>query len=379
MVWFSSLVSVSPRCLDCRSKRLYCRCSTFFMRRLRYLQLMKWTDRRNIIILHVSFWVIFTLFKVFDYANDIPNNVAVRLVVCLHLFSLLGAYAHYFFLLPLLFQRKKVIYAIGLILLLSLCILGRGSLESTYLSGVFQTTYYSEWTLARISSMVWNLASFIVFISLIKFTVDRFVLESQKKELENEKLNAELNYLKAQINPHFLFNTLHNLNYLSEIKSDQATEVIVKLSNIMRYMIYETSKQKVPLAKEIGYIEDYLDLESIRLNKAFKLIFDTSGVDQQTEIAPLIFIPFVENAFKHGISDQQNSSWIQIHLKSQEGVLEFKVENSLKQMLIEKGEASGFGLENIKRRLKLSYPDRHQLQINQYEDKFSIHLILNLS
>lgn len=347
------------------------------MLRMRYLQLMKWVDRRNIVLLHVSFWVIFALFKVFDYANDIPINMAVRLVVCQHIFSLVGAYAHYFLLLPLLFQkRKRVVYALGLILLLALCIIGRGWLESQLISGIFQTTYYDEWTLARVLSMLWTLISFIVFISLIKFTIDRFVLESQKKELENEKLNAELNYLKAQINPHFLFNTLHNLNYLSQIKSDQATEVIVKLSNIMRYMIYESNKPSVTLAKEVDYIHDYLDLEAIRLNKAFDLKFDISTVDKQMEIAPLIFIPLVENAFKHGISDQQDENWINISLHSEKGRLEFKVENSLKEKSAGNDEASGFGLKNLKRRLELSYPKRHELNIQEASDKFSVQLIL---
>lgn len=341
---------------------------------------MKWAHKRNIILLHVSFWVIFALFKVFDYANDIPTNLALRLVVCQHLFSLIGAYAHYFLLLPLLFQkRRRIIYIFGLLALFALCILGRGWLESVFVSGIFQTSYYDEWTFARVSSMVWNLASFIVFISLIKFTVDRFVLEAQKKELENEKLNAELNYLKAQINPHFLFNTLHNLNYLSQIKSDKATEVVLKLSNIMRYMIYDSNKEKVPLAKEISYIQDYLDLEAIRLNKSFNLKFDVSQVHEQIEIAPLMLIPFVENAFKHGISDQQEENWINIQLSSDEESLELKVENSLKDRHIQKEEASGFGLNNLRKRLELSYPKKHKLYIEESAKKFSVHLILELA
>ena len=341
--------------------------------------MMKWADKRNIILLHVSFWILFALFKVFDYANDIPTPVAFRFVISQHFFSLIGAYAHYFLLLPLLFGNKRLsVYFLGLIILFVLCTLGRGWLEKELISGIFQTDYYDHWTLARVSSMVWNLASFIVFISLIKFTVDRFVLESQKKELENEKLNAELNYLKAQINPHFLFNTLHNLNYLSQIKSDQATEVILKLSNIMRYMIYESNKAKVPLAKEISYIHDYLDLEAIRLNKAFKLNFDVSQVDDQLEIVPLMLIPFVENAFKHGISDQQEKNWISILLRSDKRSLELKVENSRKEAHIQKEQASGFGLNNLKKRLELSYPKKHKLYIKDDTDKFSVHLILEL-
>lgn len=345
-----------------------------------YLQLMKWADQRNIFLLHLSFWVLFFAFKVFDYANDIPTRMAITLVICQHTFSVVGAYIHYFFLLPLLIERKKIaLYILLLLGLLAACIVGRGLLESRFISGIFNTDYYETWTFARVSSMVWTLGSFIVFISLIKFTIDRFVLENQKRELENEKLNAELNYLKAQINPHFLFNTLHNLNYLSQIKSDQATEVILKLSNIMRYMIYESNKPKVTLAKEISYIQDYLDLEAIRLNKAFDLRFNISRVDQQLEIVPLILIPLVENAFKHGISDQELKNWIQIDLQSEGKRLTFNVENSIKKKEMAKEEASGFGLNNLRRRLTLSYPKKHQLIIEESKDDFKVNLKLDIS
>ena len=154
---------------------------------------MRWVDKRNIILLHLSFWVLFLVFKVFDYANNIPTNLAIKLVLIQHVFSVVGAYFHYFLLIPLLLEKKKILsYVVGLTLLLLLCILGRGWLESIFISGIFNTDYYDKWTLARILSMFWSIGSFIVFISLMKFTIDRFVLESQKKELENEKLNAEL-------------------------------------------------------------------------------------------------------------------------------------------------------------------------------------------
>lgn len=258
-------------------------------------------------------------------------------------------------------------------------ILLRGWLESILLNNYFNSTYYSEWTVSRIINTFWSTASFVLFIALMKFTIDRFVLERQKKELENEKLNAELNYLKAQINPHFLFNTLHNLNYLSQIKSDQATEVIVKLSNIMRYMIYDSSKSRVPLFKEIGYIKDYLSLESIRLNNRFELVFDTHDVNDQLEIAPLIFIPFVENAFKHGVSDQKAENWIKVKLASSSNQLSFKIENSIWVGKEAKEEPSGFGLKNLRQRLALSYPNRHQLYVNSTQRHFSVSLILELS
>lgn len=258
-------------------------------------------------------------------------------------------------------------------------ILLRGYTESIFLSQVFQTDYYTTWTTGRIISMTWSTGSFILFISMVKFTVDRFVLEGQKKALENEKLNAELNYLKAQINPHFLFNTLHNLNYLAQVKSEQASEVIVKLSNIMRYMIYESNKTHVALGQEINYIRDYLDLESIRLNNSYSLKFNTDNVDSEIRIAPLLLIPLVENAFKHGVSDRQSDSKIEIYLECDKKSLHFRVINSLKDDQSGKEEeGSGFGLKNLKHRLSLSYPDKHTLKTEKKENEFIADLSLTI-
>lgn len=335
---------------------------------------MKWADKRNIIILHVSFWVLFFLFKVFDYANDIPAAMAVKLVVCQHVFSVVGAYAHYFWLLPLLFKRKKLpAYFLGLIVLFACCIAGRFLLESAFISGLFQTDYYSQWTFARGMSMVWTLASFIVFISLIKFTIDRFLFEAQKKEIENEKLNAELNYLKAQINPHFLFNTLHNLNYLAQAKRDETSQVIIKLSNIMRYMIYDAGGKEVALGQELDYINDYLDLEKIRLNRPFNLSFEVSA-DEQLLIAPLILFPFVENAFKHGISDREDNCWLKIEVTSNQNELVLKVKNSVLKTNGFNEKQSGLGLKNVERRLALMYPNKHVLNLTSGDDVFEVSL-----
>nr|WP_246202965.1 histidine kinase [Fulvivirga lutimaris] len=202
-------------------------------------------------------------------------------------------------------------------------------------------------------------------------------MENKKKTLENEKLAVELKYLKSQINPHFLFNTLHNLNYLTQIKSDQASEVIVMLSNIMRYMIYDSNKPSVTLRKEIDYIQDYLALEAIRLNNKFDLKFDVTEANDQLEIAPLIFIPFVENAFKHGISDKDEKSWIDIRLSTKENIMYLVVENSIGEKV--DMESSGVGLENVKKRLALGYPGKYTLDIDESEKKYHVSLTLDLA
>jgi LytS/YehU family sensor histidine kinase len=204
-------------------------------------------------------------------------------------------------------------------------------------------------------------------------------LENKKKLLENEKLIAELNYLKAQINPHFLFNTLHNLNYLVYSGSARATEVIIRLSNIMRYMIYDANKEKVLLKKEIAYMRDYIHLESIRLNQQFTINFDCHGENDSVEIAPLIMLTFLENAFKHGVSDQQPDCRIDVKVDVQGDTICYAVSNKKIKNPGNKPLRSGFGLNNVIKRLQLSYPEKYTLDIRDESDYYKVSLTLHRS
>lgn len=331
--------------------------------------------KNRIFWLNFSFWLLFFSYKFYDFTVFMPANVAFARIGLPMFFHIILSYTHYFFILPDLLSSKNLKkYLLKLVLAIAVVMFFQVLAENAVLSQFTDSNYYETFGWTRFVSTLWDEMSFMIFTGMIKFAVDWFELENKKRELENQKLTAELNYLKAQINPHFLFNTLHNLNYLSQIKSDQATEVIVKLSNIMRYMIYDSNKPKVPISKEISYIKDYLSLEGIRLNNKFELTFDTSEVNDQLEIAPLIFIPFVENAFKHGISDQQTENWIRVKLSSYNNQLTFKVENSLSPNKEMKDVPSGFGLKNVKRRLDLSYPKKHDLEVIPEKDRFSAYL-----
>lgn len=336
-------------------------------------------NKRLVVVLHIAFWLIFLSFKFIDYNQNLETIVALKFIGVQNGFNILASYVHYFLLLPLVLERKAYgKYLLLFLMLMTAIIMGRTQLEAAFFGKIFGGDYYTKLDVLRVFNIFWTTSSFILFTSLMKFTMDRFVLEGEKKNLENEKLNAELNYLKAQINPHFLFNTLHNLNYLTQAKSDQATEVIVKLSNIMRYMIYESDKKFVPLGNEIAYIKDYLDLEKLRLNKAFDLTFDTSRVDPNIEIPPLILIPFVENAFKHGVSDANEKSRIYIKLNSVDDQLIFLIENGLNNKRTSDSERSGFGLDNVTKRLDLSYNDQYSLDVRQTNEKFSVTLKLTI-
>jgi len=194
---------------------------------------------------------------------------------------------------------------------------------------------------------------------MLRFAEDWFQLEARKKEIENEKLTAELRFLKAQINPHFLFNTLNNLYYLALTQSPKTTEVIDKLSQMMRNMIYDSNHPKVPLSKEIEYMENYISLEKLRLGDRVPISFTVNGTPPDgVMIEPFLFITFLENAFKHGVNTNAEGSWVKVEISLAAKQCVYSVANSRLPRIEKNDDKSGIGLPNLRRRLELSYPER---------------------
>lgn len=222
-------------------------------------------------------------------------------------------------------------------------------------------------------------AVFVIMLSTtIKVIQNWYKNENQKKVIENEKLHSELSFLKSQINPHFLFNTLNNIYSLSVLKSDKAPEAILKLSEMMRYMIYDTEVEKVDLEKEINYLKNYIELQKIRLANQVEISFIIEGIIEDKKIEPMLLVSFIENSFKHGVSYIEKSK-ITINLKLNNGDLYLLVENPLRKKLVqEKDKTRGIGLINTKKRLNLLYPDSHKLRISTDKDIYSVELSLKL-
>lgn len=219
---------------------------------------------------------------------------------------------------------------------------------------------------------------FILALSTsIRVTQEWYKNEKQKREMEKEKLVSELSLLRSQVNPHFLFNTLNNIYSLSNRKSDKTPEAIQKLSELMRYMLYESKDEKVRLTKEIDYLRNYIDLQKLRLTEEVKIIFEVEGDIQDKRIEPLLLIPFIENAFKHGVSYTRDME-INIQLIVKDDELILIVENPVDESLINKDIPSGIGLENIKKRLNLLYPDKSNLKIIHSHNKHKIELTIKL-
>lgn len=202
-------------------------------------------------------------------------------------------------------------------------------------------------------------------------------LREREQLLMKEKLGTELSFLKSQINPHFLFNTLNNIYSLARKKSDKTPEVVLKLSKLLRFVMYETKHQFIPIGKELDFLKDYIELHKIRYDDRLRIDFKHELDDLNTQIMPQILTPFVENAFKHGASQSTMLSFIFIELKLVKNELYFKVENSFEPTVISE-EEEGIGLKNLHRQLELMYQD-FSLQTNKDEQKFIAELSLNLS
>jgi len=220
-------------------------------------------------------------------------------------------------------------------------------------------------------------ALFLMFLSLgLKVLERQSQIEQLSKEIEKEKLNSELAFLKNQISPHFFFNTLNNIYSLIGINQDDSQEAVLKLSKLMRYLIYDSEKGNTMLSHEIEFMKNYIDLMKLRMSDRVTLNISFPGNYSDRNIQPLLFIPFIENSFKHGVSYREKS-FIDIEMKAEAGSIVFRCSNSLHEGNSEKGQeqnAGGIGLDNVRKRLSLLFPGSHELKISAAENRFDVFL-----
>ena len=230
---------------------------------------------------------------------------------------------------------------------------------------------------------------FFVFIVISGFTtignivVDWFAQITLRQQLENKNMQSELQFLKSQINPHFFFNTLNSLYSLTLKKSDLAPEIVIKLSDMMRYMLYECNEKKVNLSKEILYLQNYLDLEKLRQGNSIDIKFDIAGSIENELIAPLLLIPFLENSFKHSVNTSMDTiRYVHITLNVNNHLLNFSIANNKSSAEYNTENLSlvgGIGMENVNRRLQLIYPNRFELNILNLPQEYCVNLSLKLT
>jgi LytS/YehU family sensor histidine kinase len=226
--------------------------------------------------------------------------------------------------------------------------------------------------------MVINVVFSLLMTSAGKLLFEYLQKIIKLKEIENKQLKAELNLLKSQVNPHFLFNTLNNLyGLITQNENQKASEITLKLAELTRYLLESSKTEKVSIKRELQFLEDYLCLEKIRLSNNTDIKFDVSGIEEEMFVAPLLFIPLVENAFKHGLQTVTEKSFAHFSLAIQGDDLFFEAKNSIGKKF-QNYSTSGTGIANLKNRLQLIYPEKHQLDIENTANFYKVTLHLEL-
>ncbi len=285
-------------------------------------------------------------------------------------------YFNFYYLIPRLFPSKKFLYWAMLFASMALFSVVHGQYRVWLFTQYHIGTYENA---GRLSYLLFanflNAGRFVLISVLLKFTVDWFDQQKELTQAKVDRLQAELKYLKNQINPHFLFNTLNNLYSLSLKKSDKTPDLILRLSEMMAYMLYESNEEKVRLVKDIEHLDNFIELERIRSSEA-KFSFEKLGEIKDQMVAPFLLLPLVENVFKHGYNGGDAGSIARARLTIEKNELTFEVVNS--KGLEKNGREGGTGLENLRKRLNHIYAGKHSLKILDEATSFSASLKIQL-
>jgi two-component system LytT family sensor kinase len=331
------------------------------------------------IFLHAAVWTGLLLFFLIISGPGKITHKGIVMIVYFGLINITIFYINYLVILPGLLNKKKYLgCAVSMVALVLLSGLFKYGLATLFKDIVLirgdKSQYHVSFKDYYLGAVF--ISCFFLFLSTaLKFMMDWFVNEKIKTALENEKLSAELAFLKSQINPHFLFNTLNNIYSLAYQQSDKTPAAILKLSEIMRYMLHESNEDKVGLAKEIRYLENYIELQRLRFKNEAHVNLNICGEADQQKIMPLVLISFVENAFKHGVATDEQYP-IEISICIEPDRLKFKISNKVNQL--NKDQTGGIGLINVKRRLDLFYKDHYSLEITNSPDFYTSELHLDL-
>jgi two-component system sensor histidine kinase AlgZ len=346
------------------------------------MAMQSFLKRNRILFLHVLFWGIYFSFFFYQISfgkgnRDSTNYARPFLDALFQVISLAGiSYLNYFVLIPRFSKNRNgfryfLELLIPLILVIGIQLFVKAEIYKDVFTQEEMFFYRTRFIISHSITVIFVIA----FVAMLRFASEWFDLQARRQEVENEKLATELRFLKEQINPHFLFNTLNNLYYLAHSQSPKTPDIIAKLSQMMRYMIYESNQEKVPVEKEIEYIKSYIELEKMRLEDDFVVNFAISGDYERLRIAPFIFITFLENAFKHGVTNGKNGK-ITLNLRFDGNKCTYEVTNTIASSNVD--AQKGIGLLNVQRRLNLIYSGKYALTIENTADVYTAKLTLEL-
>ena len=337
--------------------------------------------KRFTIATHIVVWI---LLLVIPYVTTdqvfhslAPSSDVKYLLLCSVLSAILIVffYFNYLFLIPrFLLSNKYWLYFSFLLLVIVIVLLLSGA--------VFMFSDFNPQTLAAVNPAIEKIIPVIIINALFLWLLSiassiLWAAYNRLKQTESEKLSAQIASLKSQINPHFLFNTLNNIYAMAIDTSPKAADMVDKLSEMMRYAMKDTQQDFVLLEDEVNYINNFIELQKLRLDKSVKLKYDSPEHIPELQIAPMLLIPFIENAFKHGVNSEQKS-YIKIEIAMNKAEFKLVVVNSKVDIQRDISERSGLGIENTKHRLNLIYPSKHLLVIHNTDKEFSATLHINL-
>ncbi|MBK8568219.1 MAG: histidine kinase [Saprospiraceae bacterium] len=332
---------------------------------------------------HLLFWALsfYMLMRLFAYSDEI-TTVDIVYTLLFHLSIWLAVYINLNWLIPDYFRVGKYGTYCFLLIVIFCTAIGFNLLTFNYLSdflfpGYYFIAYYGFLEIAQF------IAAYIAITTLIKLSKSWFKyreIHDKLRRLEAEKIATELSALKSQVNPHFLFNSLNNLYSLALDQDKRTPDIILRLSQTMRYLLYESNADFVPLAKEVEHLQNFVEMQRLRVGEKAIISFQVQGDLGEKQVAPLLFLPLVENGFKHGIKGETEGAFIKIHLQVADDQLVFKTENNKGTVdePIRDDKSGGVGLENLRRRLNLLYPDKHKLDVVDGVTVFTVVLTIQL-
>jgi two-component system LytT family sensor kinase len=352
---------------------------------------------------HLVFWISYLLIRVFIirlYPGSVGHRVVMELVE-LPLKAAALYFAIYILVGKLLLGKKYWLFGGSFVLYISTTLI-LNRLEDYYITypliedsiSNYETVSknldatFLQSSITRHEDGLWNLSA--AFLNLIYiypvvglgaaalFAKGWFETNLKNEKAQHETLQTELKLLREQLHPHFLFNTLNNIYSLSQAQSEKTPEMILRLSHLLEYMLYEGMKTLVPLEQELSALRDYAELERLRLGDRLTFSFTVEGMTENSVIAPLLLFPFLENCFKHGCHKVVGDAWIDFKMHVADGSAIFKIQNSIPRNVPVQTETQGIGLRNINRRLELIYPGKHDLKIIRNPDSYLVELKLEL-
>lgn len=324
--------------------------------------------RTQTFLIQATLWLIFGLLLLTYNLQRSPGWLVPVLIAATGVSSYAAAvYANTQWLMPRYFQRKQYgQYTVWALVLLALLIVGRMAIERELFEKRLLFHQFYGWTTVHFLYTTVTVLLAFGFGFLLRIAFDYLSLLRQQDRLQHQQATAELNLLKAQVQPHFLFNTLNNIYALAVAKSDDTPVMLAKLSDTIRYFVDEAPNDRVPLSTEVAFLRNYVELEQIRLRYPFHFPMQIDAEHESQTLPPMLLIPFVENVFKHGIDRSQPNNEACLHLSLSQEQLVYKVKNRV----FTSGSNTWRGLANLQKRLALLYPDRHELHANEQDGYF---------